>query len=290
MLIAEKTNSKDLFKEIRDEHEIARLGEGFANNTEKVILPQAIERATNILKRYSELITQHDVSKVFAVGTSALREAKNGTEVKKELENTLGHEIQLIPGELEAELSFLGAVSSEKSSVVIDIGGGSSEVIKVANGKIIDKISFPVGAVKLTEQYFKPHPISYNNLIKAELFLDEIFEKLTFEANDSDVIAVAGTPTTLAAVDLGLADFERTVIEGHKLKIETINRLFDLFTSVSIDEIIEKHKVHPNRADVISAGTLILLKVLEHINSESCLASTKGIRYGMMKYLISNNL
>jgi len=286
MLIAEKGTKTNLFDELRDEHEIARLGEGFATNTTKYILPHAKERAINILLHYIKLCDEYNVRNIFAVGTSALREAVNGIEITKELSEIIGTEIELISGEREAEFSFNGAVNNNKSAIVIDIGGGSTEIISGENGKILNMISIPIGAVKLTEQYFRPHPINSEKLKSADNYLEMMFNKLEFDAKNSDVIAVTGTPTTLAAVDLGLADFQRTVIEGHKLSINKINDLFELFNTINIDEIIEKYKVHPNRADVITAGTLILKKVMEKINSNEIIASSKGIRYGMMKQLL----
>ena len=290
MLIAEKSDNPESFLELIDEHEIARLGEGFATNPTKFIIPPAKERAIKILKRYRELCDEFQVEKIFAVGTSALREATNGQEITKELSSIIKTEIELIPGEKEAEFSFKGAVSNNKPSIVIDIGGGSTEIISGEDGKILKRISIPIGAVKLTEQYFNPHPTGKEKLKDASDYLDKIFFdlNLNFNAKDTEVFAVAGTPTTLAAVDLGLDDFQRNLIEGHKLSYSKINELFELFNTFSISDIIEKYKVHPNRADVITAGTLILKKVMKKINSNEIIASTKGIRYGMMKYLVIN--
>ncbi len=290
MLIAEQINDNN-FKVIADYHNIARLGEDFTN-TNKKIIPEAKNRAIKILKDYRTLIEKHKVDKVFAVATSAVRESENSKDVINEFQNTLGYPIKIISGEQEAFYSYLGAVNKDDlDTLVIDIGGGSTEIIIGKGLKIEKRISYDIGAVKLTKMYIPEHPPTENQLNEMSNFIKEKLLEQKINLDNSKkfkVYAVAGTPTTIAAVDLGLHDFNRDLIEGHVLTLDKIQFILKKFISVTIDEIVTKFKVHPKRADVITAGTKLLFEILKFFNLSKCIASTKGLRYGMMKSVIFN--
>lgn len=285
MLIAEKDESSG-FKVIRDEHSLARLGQGIGLNN-KNILPEARERAERILRRYKEICIEMNVSEIYAVATSAMRDAENRDEIKHTFSSILNSEIQVISGEKEAKYSFTGAVEDERESVVIDIGGGSTEIIFGNLSEIKNRKSLQIGAVRLTETFFQKHPPRKNALEKASSQINEALQDLTAVENYENVYAVAGTPTTLVGIMQNLRDFDRDYIQGYKMNITDIRNIFDSFCKMTVEDIINIYGVKPARADVITAGTLILIKILEYINSDYCIASTKGLRYGMMKYLLA---
>ncbi|ROL61350.1 hypothetical protein D9V86_06230 [Bacteroidetes/Chlorobi group bacterium ChocPot_Mid] len=285
ILIAESDN-KETFKVITDEHSLARLGQGIGSN-HKRILDEAIERAKKILINYKSICNKYNVEKIYAVATSAMRDAENRDDVKRTFEEIIDSEIEIISGEKEARFSFSGAIEDDNDSVVIDIGGGSTEIIFGNMEVIKNRFSLQIGAVRIKEQYSLNNPVEEANLIKAE---NAVNKELSFIKNIHHyvkVYAVAGTPTTLAGILMNLKEFDRNFIQGYQIKIDDIKQLFDRFCQMTVEEIINEYSVNPNRADVITAGTMILIKILEHINSDKCIASTKGLRYGMMKYLIS---
>ena len=284
MLIADKEESG--FRVIRDEHSLARLGEGIGLNNRKII-PKAKERAIEILKRYRKICDEMKVSEIFAVATSAMRDAENRIEIKEMFESILHSEIHIISGEKEARFSFIGAVEDDKDSVVIDIGGGSTEIIFGNSSEIKNRISLQIGAVRLTETFFKQQPPNSEDLQRASNQINEALQNLSTLEHYENVYAVAGTPTTLAGIMQNLRDFDRDYIQGYKMNIAEIIKIYDSFCKMTVDEIININGVKPARADVITAGTLILMKILEYIKSDFCIASTKGLRYGMMKYSIS---
>ena len=285
MLIAEFQN-REKFQVLTDEHSLARLGQGIGSN-QKRILDEAIDRAKKILINYKNICNKYQVDKIYAVATSAMRDAENREKVKNIFEEILNTEIEIISGEKEARFSFSGAIEDENDSVVIDIGGGSTEIIFGNKEKIKERQSLQIGAVRLKEQYFLDNPVDKKHLKNAE---NAVIEELGLINNVhpfTKVYAVAGTPTTLAGIFMNLKEFDRNFIQGYQMDIVDIRLLFESFCKMSVEEIINKYSVNPNRADVITAGTLILIKILEHIKSTKCIASTKGLRYGMMKYLIS---
>ncbi|MFH1051725.1 MAG: hypothetical protein V1779_12455 [bacterium] len=285
MLIAEK-DEKSGVKIIRDEHSLARLGEGIGLDNRKIVT-EAKERAVKILQNYRRICDEMNVAEIFAVATSAMRDAENREEIKTEFSSILNSNIEIITGEQEAKFSFTGAVEDNRDSVVIDIGGGSTELIFGNISRINSRYSLQTGAVRLTEKYLSKHPPTVEDINNADRQIKEELLKISTVKHFDNVYAVAGTPTTLAGIILNLKEFDRQYIQGFKLNLSDIKKILKSFCKMSIEDIINIYHVNPSRADVITAGTIILVNVLEKIKSDYCIASTKGLRYGMMKYLLS---
>ena len=284
MLIAEKGNG-GMLSTIQDIHRIARLGEGLSQNN-NYINNNAILRATNILEEYKNVINEYNICQVKIVSTSALRDANNTEEVKEQLQMAIDNPIEIISGEEEAKYSYFGAIQDDTESIVIDIGGGSTEIVYGNGSNVISRQSFQIGAVRLTDMFLKNNPPTYSEVQSMSDYINEIISTLNYRSNPKKVYAVAGTPTTLAAVDLKLDKYDRDKIEGHILKLENIKQIFNIFKKIEFEEIINKYHVHPDRADVILAGTQILISILELISADKCIATTKGLRYGVMKSII----
>lgn len=278
MLIGEEQNG--VLKIIRDEHSIARLGEGV--DAFKTIQPQAIERAVMILKKYREICDKLGVSQIRAVATSAMRDAKNREEVCENFKNILKKDIEIISGDEEAQMSFAGTVENSELSTVIDIGGGSTEIITGKTPQIQSRISINIGAVRMTERFLKEKPALKENIAAAQ---NEIRRQLLKAGKRETGIlyAVAGTPTTLAAIGQGLKDFSRESIHGYVLKAETVEEILERLLKSSLEEIVKIPGVHPQRADILPAGALILKEILEFLKADSCVVSTQGLRYGVLK-------
>lgn len=284
MLIAEVSATGEV-NPIADFHAIARLGEGMNQNQE--ISSNALVRAINILKDYKNYITHYKVEKVVCVGTSAIREAKNSKFVIQRIENEVGISVIPIDGEFEGFLSFIGTVQDNSYSVLIDIGGGSTELISGEYGKILFRKSFGFGVVKLTETYVRNHPPDEQIIFEVRNFLNQYFDTINRGVVRGKVYAVAGTPTTIAAVVQNLKVYDRTKVDNYVLSLEKIKQAKDLFLSMSIEEIVSKLNVPPLRADVITIGTVILETFCEYFQIDSVIVSDKGLRYGIAKYYTS---
>ncbi len=280
MLIADIDEACNIYP-IADEHAIARLGEG-VNETAN-ISEAAIDRAVEILESYRNKITKLKVEKVFAVGTSALRDAKNALQVLKQLEQAIDTRIKVIDGELEAYLSFIGTVVDQSYSVVLDIGGGSTEIIAGNSNKIEFKRSLRVGAVRLTEEFFQFYPPTPNQVLQARNEAKRLFDEIDKKVVKGNVFAVAGTPTTLAAAVLKLKEYDRNKVDGYFLELSDIEALRIEFEQMNVREIVEKFYIHPKRADVILAGTLLLEEFCRNFNLAGIIVSDKGLRYGIIK-------
>ncbi len=286
LLIGEMDENGEIIT-IRDEHKLARLGENMGETG--WISRKAEDRAVKVLENYRDICAQYNVEKIKAVGTSALREAENKDEIRAKLEKALGAEITPITGIDEANYSFIGSVEDDEPSVVLDIGGGSTEMISGSSEKPENVLSMYVGAVNLTDKFLRGHPPSYRQLEEAIAFVDKKLVEAEGKVYSGKFYAVAGTPTTIAAVSIGLKDFQRDKLHGHILTMEALEEVIDIFINSTVDEIINKYGVHPLRADVITGGSLILLQSMKYLNKTACTVSTHGLRYGLLKKLIKES-
>lgn len=268
---------------IGDIHSIARLGQDV--DASKTIQPEAVKRAVEILGKYSDHLNKIGVQTIRAVGTSCLRDAQNRNEVCKEFEAVLGCPIEVISGEEEARLCFIGNVENDEPTTILDIGGGSTEIISGRDKEITFRTSLDIGAVRLTEKYFRNLPPTTSQVQSA---FDEVREAI--HSIDKELFypirAVAGTPTTLAAICLGLEKFDAAKIHNYSLSTLSVHILLRQLADSTFDELISMPGVHPGRADILPAGTLILHEFLRYTEQVKCTVSVKGLRYGVLKEMV----
>jgi exopolyphosphatase/guanosine-5'-triphosphate,3'-diphosphate pyrophosphatase len=217
-----------------------------------------------------------------------MRDAQNKVDVQTMLEHTLGYPIEIISGIEEASLTFLGSREDHDKPVIIDIGGGSTEIIQLVDNKE-HCISIDIGAVRLTDTFMKQLPINDNELEQAKLYVKNLLNDISIPVN-STIIATAGTPTTLAAIDLAIHDLSSPLIHGHVLSIETISQMSNELLHSDLESILSIPGVHSQRADILPAGALILSIILENVQAKSCIVSKKGLRYGIVQSIMNDSL
>ncbi len=269
---------------LEDQHRIARLGEGL--DASGFINDDAIERASAILSHYRSLCSDLGVSVIDVVATSAIRNARNGAKVKELLEAVIGTPIDVLSGQDEAFITFSGvATECIKPSTVIDIGGGSTEYIAGFSRIVYAAQSLEFGAVRFTERYGLGSLPPSENIDKAR---NVVHRELVPVRNDlirfsnADIIAVAGTPTSLAILDLGLTSYDKAKIEGHVLSAEAVTYWADRLLGMSQKERSILPGIDPKRVDILPAGALILDESLKVLEYQRCTVSVKGLRYGVM--------
>lgn len=265
-----------------DETEIVRLGQGMDQN--KRFHPEALKRAEECLSKYSALISEYNVDKVLAVATSAARDAQNKDEFLN-LVSKYQIPLRIIEGQEEASLTFQGSVFDQdkrKSFAVIDVGGGSTEIIGSSSSGVRGW-SVDVGSVRLTERLLPEHPLREGDLenLRAVAFgeFEKVKEKIP-DKSDIEVIAVAGTPVALAQIELGI-EFDEDLLHGYELKLERISYWLERLASLSVDDRLKIQGMPEKRADVLVAGSAILEAALKVLNKDSLYVSTKGVRYGV---------
>ncbi|MEK2643718.1 Ppx/GppA phosphatase family protein [Bdellovibrio sp. BCCA] len=280
-LIAEGTE-KGITKVHKDLVQVVRLGQGVDKTGE--FHPDALTRARQCLTEFKKEIDVQKVDRILAMATSAARDAKNGKELFKMGED-LGIPIEIIPGEDEARITYQGATAGssddQKTSLVVDVGGGSTELISGRGTKILFGESLNIGGVRLTEKFISTQPVPQNERENLKQYiqtqLQTVLPELKKEKIDQ-IIAVAGTPTSLVAIEVG--GFDEKKVDGFFLKKERLAYWVDEFANTTVEEKKTKYGLG-GRADIIYAGASILLAVIEALNLPGMVVSTKGVRYGV---------
>jgi len=277
-LVAEKKSGQ--WEVLLDRAEIIRLGEGMKTNKEEAMfLPQALERMKICLKSFIQEIEIYKPEKIYAFATAAARKAKNQEEL---LAIFAAHDLNLeiISGDREAELTFKGASFDLDVSdyAVLDIGGGSTEILWSENGKLVGQ-SLNIGAVVLKESFFPNEICSASEIAAAKKYIFSALKNLPAWKKENELLAVAGTPTTIVTCKKALPKYDRHTIHNYKLDIVTINKWLEKYNT----PMLEKKNIiglEEKRADIIFAGTLILSEVLNYLNIKACRVSVGGLRYG----------
>lgn len=284
LLIADLDFASQTLRAIYNHQEIIRLGKGV--DAHRNINADAIKRLVDCLSLYRKFIADYGVERVCAVATSAVRDARNRDEVLQIAKSRCGIDIELLSGDDEAELTFQGAIAGWQNLLepflVIDIGGGSTELILGDSDGIREKVSLDVGSVRLTERFFKSQPPDAESFERARKFLIDAFsnELSRFISGRESVIGVAGTVVTLAQQAQRLANFDNDKLHGYALSYSSVAAELDFFKTHSIDDIVGSG-VERGRADVITAGALILWTFMRIFGAKQIAVSTQGLRYGV---------
>lgn len=254
--------------------EIVRLGQGV--DATGAFHRDALNRTFAAAERYAEVIDRHHIGpqRTRFVATSASRDVSNRDEFFAGITARLGVSPDVISGQEEARLSFTGALSSaelaasSQTVLVTDIGGGSTELIigDSATGPR-SAISLDVGSVRITERFFHEDPPPAEDLAVATEHIDRLLADSGIDWPSVHTwIGVAGTITTLAAVDLDLVEYDRSVVDGHRIAREQVGALADELAGLSSEQIRGRNGVHPQRADVITAGALIAARIADRLS------------------------
>jgi len=292
LLIAEVSKDNKLTT-ILNEYRIPRIGKGLLPG--EPIAENKVKELFSVLSEYESIIKKNECKQVLVTATNALRIASNNKIISEEIWEQLNWKVNIVSGEDEAYLSYLGAVSDileEAEALVIDIGGGSTELIFGNNSVIKYKNSFHTGVVSCTERFLKDDPPTLEQLQEFEQHLDNVFRKLSsLNYAPAIAIALAGTSTTLACMNLNIKNYDEELIEGHILKFNEIYNIKDDIRRLSSSELLKSYNlVVKGREDLILAGSIILLKIMDLLKIDKVRVSTKGIRYGaILKEIKVNN-
>jgi exopolyphosphatase/guanosine-5'-triphosphate,3'-diphosphate pyrophosphatase len=248
---------------------ITRLGEGVDDR--RRLLPLPIARVRNCLADYRRELEGLGAERTLLVATSAIRDAENGEAFLGEIEWSYGFTTRLLSGEEEAALTFRGVGATDDSTLVVDIGGGSTELIGAGL-----RASLDIGSVRLTERHLPSDPPTAAELescgaaVRSELP----------DVHPDRAIGVAGTITSLAALDLDLAEYDSERVHGHRLSASGIDRQLQRLASMPLAERRQVPALDPERAPVIVAGAVILREVLRHAALDEIEVSERDLLHG----------
>jgi len=283
LLLVAEAEQRTLGTVIHDQQVIARLGKGV--DAERVIGRETFLRAEGFLRSYRETCDALKVDRICAVGTSALRDAKNREEFCRHIEETTGIRIEILSGEEEALWTYRGGISefagrSERFSV-IDIGGGSTEIIVGTGIGIEEKSSIDIGAVRLTERILRDSPPELPAIIEAHELIRSLMPPLTAHVASTFAVGVAGTVTTLASLHQRLPSYLPEKVSGYSLSYEDVCAMFGMLKDKSVPQIAAFPQISAGRADIILAGIMVLMGYMEACSLKNITVSDRGLRYGI---------
>jgi exopolyphosphatase/guanosine-5'-triphosphate,3'-diphosphate pyrophosphatase len=282
LLVAEVDGS---LTELQRESIVTRLGEGVDAAGRLGEEPQ--RRVFAALDEYAGAIERHGATTRVVVMTSAVRDASNGAEFAATVTGRYGLEGRTLSGDEEARLSFLGATAARDDPdplLVIDIGGGSTEMIVGAGGEVEFHVSTQVGVVRHSERHLRSDPPTAEELDALAADVRPAIEAAVpadVRARAHAAVAVAGTATSCASIDLELDPYDPARVEGHRIAVHRLAELRDRLAALPLEERRGVVGLDPNRAPTIVAGTVILLEVLGAFGLEAFEASERDILWGV---------
>jgi exopolyphosphatase/guanosine-5'-triphosphate,3'-diphosphate pyrophosphatase len=266
---------------------ITRLGQGVDHA--RALDPAAIDRTVSVLTQYREVLDTYEVSRVRMTATSAARDATNRDEFFDAAEAAVGVRPELLSGDEEGALSFRGAVTeldpADGPFLVVDIGGGSTELV-VGNDAPVGTRSLDIGCVRLTEKFLHGDPPRAEELANAigvvHDLLEDVVREIPAMADAARLVGLAGTVTTMAAVEIGLAEYDRDRIHHFELTHAAAEDVFRTLATESRADRVHNPGLEEARADVIVGGALILVTIMRHFGFDTCLVSEADILDGLI--------
>ena len=282
LLVAEVEGER--VRELERRSTVTRLGRGV--DTSGQLAAEAIEDVCEAVASYIAIHQELEPERVTAIATSAVRDAENAGAFTGELRERFALDARVLDGGEEARLTYLGACSERPATdrtLVVDIGGGSTELIVGSGPEISFHASLQAGTVRHTERHLPDDPPTPPELERlAEDVHGLIDAELEGEAmvQAREGIAVAGTPTSLAAIDLELDPYDPNAVQGHRLSLSAIQRMCSQLAAIPLAERLEVTGLHPDRAPTIVAGIVILTQVMRAFGLSEIEVSEHDILYG----------
>jgi len=269
---------------------VTRLGRGV--DLSGRLSAEAIEDACAAIGEYVALLRELGAESVDAIATSAVRDAENGSAFVAELRERFALSARVLDGEEEARLTYLGATSEHvptEPTLVVDIGGGSTELIVGTGAEISFHASLQAGVVRHSERHIASDPPAAIELESLAADVRGLIEAAVGAGVAASAgIAVAGTPTSLAAVEMELEPYDPARVHGHALSLPSIQRMLSRLASTPLSERVQIPGMHPDRAPTIVAGVVILVETMRAFDLDRIEVSEHDILYGTAIAAASN--
>lgn len=284
MLVAELSATG--VRPLADLLKITRLGRGVDRTG--LLDPAAAAVTLDAIAEFTEKARALGAQKILTAATAALRDAHNGAEFITQVRQRTGVNLEIISGQTEAQLNFLAAthglkIDPAQAMLIVDIGGGSTELIRCEGGADPAMVSLQIGSVRLTERFIRHDPPS--SAEQAHTY-DAVKAQLASCGWDNfrptSLVGVAGTVTTVCAVALGLKTYDHSVVHGRQLSQAEVQETAQRFFSLNTAQRKELPGMLEGRADVIAAGAAILDSVAQYFHAANVIVSDQGVRWGLV--------
>ena len=278
LIIAEVENNK-IKNIIYQEKATTRLATNI--NKTGILSEEPFNKSINVLAGFRKALDKYNVTKIKTVATSAVREAANGEDFIKAAKNA-GIEISIISGKEEGMLEYIGVCSGFDAGshpLILDVGGGSSEIIYMQENNELHTESHKIGVVKMADM-FDFQSSSIEIIDKCRAYIKDFFKNVTITNNIQSFIATAGTATTLAAIDMEMTEYDFNKVNGYKITKEKVIEIFNKVFSTPYNKRLEIKGMDKDREDLIIPGILIILEILSKTNIDIITVSDFGLREG----------
>ena len=287
LLIAEQTEKG--LQVLEEAQRLPRLGSMIDSN--RLLAKESMYKVLEALSEYVAIIQKYGdevLAKTVVTATSAVRDAANKEEFLTLIKETVGFQVLILSGEDEAKYTYLGAISQTKiesdSIMIVDIGGGSTELAVGNSTNLLRGISINMGSVRFNERFLLHNPPYQAEIGECRRSIESLLSatQLRFPLN-TQVVAVSGTATSLAAIDQQLFPYRSSGINNYRLNNDKLATFIRLFSIHTFEYLLELHpEVMKGRVDVFLAGLLILEGVLRYARAEEFIVSNGGIRHGIL--------
>lgn len=272
-------------REVERRTTVTNLGRGVEHTG--TLCSDAVDGVCGVVADYKATYEELGAERVLAIATSAVRDAFNGEAFIAELRERFGLDTRLLTGEEEAHLTYLGATAQrpgDETTLVFDIGGGSTELIVGSGREVAFQTSLQAGTIRHSERHLTGDPPEPHELEELADDVRHVIEEALSarEAGGAQVraIAVAGTPTSLAAIDQELEPYDSSRVHGHRLGMRTIQHMLSRLASLPLAERLRVPGLHPGRAPTIVAGAVILVQVMRAFSLDEIEVSEQDILHG----------
>ena len=254
-----------------------RIGQGV--DSEGYISEEAIERNIKALKEFSDIANEKGCEYIYCIGTSALRDSKNGNEFINLAKAETNVEVDIISGEEESNLGFIGVLQGlddTNNILVLDIGGGSTEFILGDESGIKYAKSENVGALRMTEKFLSTDPICENEFEDMSNFIEETISdtiNILKEKNIRQIVGIGGTITSVSAINQELETYFMEKIHGSKVNEKELDNILQNLKKMTLNDKKNIKGLQPKRADIITAGVRILNIIMKKLEKENIIVS-----------------
>jgi exopolyphosphatase/guanosine-5'-triphosphate,3'-diphosphate pyrophosphatase len=293
MLVAEAAADGQV-RRLADFSRITRLGRGVDRSGR--LDPESAARTLEAIVEFAHDARALGAEKIVTAATSALRDASDGADFIASVAQRTGVVLEVVSGETEARLAYLAVVRGlhldriqgrNHGLVIVDIGGGSTELIRAEPGRgsqaaSLQMASLQIGSVRLTERIVHHDPPSAGEIAELRKVIDAAIESFGWSPRPEILVGIAGTVTTVCAVALGLKTYDPAVVHGYRLTRGEVEQVLARFGSLPLEERKLLPGLIEGRADVIFAGTMILSRVMESAGADRLVVSDQGVRWGLI--------
>jgi exopolyphosphatase/guanosine-5'-triphosphate,3'-diphosphate pyrophosphatase len=284
MLVVE-CRSEEKPRVLADMSRITRLGRGVEACGK--LDPESAARTLDTIAEFSEKARALGARKILGAATAALRDAADGPNFLAKVNQRARITLEIVSGETEAQLSYLSTkqglgINPLERLLIVDIGGGSTELIRAEPRKPLEVASLQLGSVRLTERVIHHDPPVVTETKTLRVVVDDALNYLSWNYRPATLVGIAGTVTTLCAISLGVERYSAESVHGRRLGRVEIVRLIDLLGSIPLEARKKLPGMEPGRADVLFAGAMILERVMNHFGCEEVIVSDQGVRWGLI--------